>query len=182
MSLNPKQTCDTILKKPAGRQHNAISHGIFAEILMEGHAFQESEAAYQRLLEGLRAAIKPNTPLEHVLVEKLAFLYLRLSRLYKADARIAPRMFESITRGLVEDEPHVFKEYKFEKEIAIVRKELSPELLLRRANNRSDPNSVGASPTHTHWRGSSSAGQGGHQLGVGRPTRAPGNSARGKFS
>jgi len=131
MSGNVDQWHVPGLKKPAGRQHNALSHGIFAAILMEGHAFQESEAAYQRLLEGLRAGIKPETPLEDVLVEKLAFLYLRLSRLYKADARIAPPMFAGIKRGLVQDEPHVYTEHRFDSEIVVVRKELSPELLLR---------------------------------------------------
>ncbi len=131
MSVNPIQAHDTILKKTAGRQRNAVSHGIFAEILMEGLAFQESQASYQRLLEGLRAGIKPATPLEGVLVEKLAFLYLRLSRLYKADARIAPRIFAGVKRGLVQDEPHVYTEHKFDKQVVVVRKELSPELLLR---------------------------------------------------
>jgi hypothetical protein len=131
MTINPNQKHDTIPKKPAGRQHNAVSHGIYAEILLEGHAFQESEAAYQRLLEGLRASSKPETTLEDVLVEELAFLFLRLTRLYKAEARIAPRMFEVIERGLVEEEPHVSTQCVWEGEVPIVRKELSPELLLR---------------------------------------------------
>jgi hypothetical protein len=131
MSGNLNQSHAPVLKKPAGRQHNALAHGLFARILLAGHPFQESEGDYLSLLEASRADIKPATPLEDVLVEKLAFLYLRLSRLYKADARIAPRMFAGIRRGLDQDEPHVYTEHRFDTQIVVVRKELSPELLLR---------------------------------------------------
>jgi hypothetical protein len=59
-----------------------------------------------------------------------------LSRILKGDAQIAPRMFERVHTGLVEDNHHVFTEcVDKESEIAFVQKPLDPELLLRYASS-----------------------------------------------
>jgi hypothetical protein len=66
-------------RKKQGGMYNATTHGIFAQIILRGGSLGESEEAYRVLLSGLRKAIKPVDQFENVQVEKLAFLYLRLS-------------------------------------------------------------------------------------------------------
>ena len=113
-------------------RHNAIRHGIFADLVLTAEPFRESTQDYERLLEGLTKGLAPDNALDQTLVEALAFEFLRLSRIYKADAQIAPRMFEGVHRALVEDNSHVFTEcVDKEREIAFVQKPLDPELLIR---------------------------------------------------
>jgi hypothetical protein len=126
-------------RTPKGKRrtkYNAIRHGIFADLVLTGEPFRESVQDYKRLLEVLREAVKPDNALDQTLVEVLAFEFLRLSRIYKADAQIAPQMFERVHTALVDDSPHVFTEYvDKEREFAFVQKSLGPELLLRYFSN-----------------------------------------------
>lgn len=82
-----------------GAQHNAMKHGIFAGIIMRGPGSAEPEE-FQRLLAGAREAIRPANGLEDALVEKLAALLLRLSRVYKADLKFAPKLLSRVTKNL----------------------------------------------------------------------------------
>ena len=77
-------------------KHNAITHGIFAGIVLSAPEADD----YKRLLEGAEEAIRPANGLERVLVEKLAMLLLRLKRVYKADLETAPAMFERVKGDL----------------------------------------------------------------------------------
>jgi hypothetical protein len=113
-------------------KHNAIQHGIFADHVLTAEPFRESVHSYEKLLCSLCEAIQPANALEQALVEMLAFEFLRLSRVYKADARIAPRAFERIHAALSEEKPHVLTErVAKEEEIVIVPRTLDPELLIR---------------------------------------------------
>jgi hypothetical protein len=122
-------------RTPGGKRrtkYNATRHGIFADLVLTGEPFRESIQNYKRLLEVLRKAFRLDNALDQMLVEVLAFEFLRLSRIYKADAQIAPRMFERIHTALVEDNPHVITEWvDKEREFAFVQRPLDPELLLR---------------------------------------------------
>jgi hypothetical protein len=113
-------------------KRNAIRHGIFASLVLTAEPFQESIQDFDRLLKDLRKALEPTNALEHTLVEILAFELLRLSRLYKADARIAPIMFEKVHTALIKSGPHVFTEcVDKEREHVFVQQPLDPELLIR---------------------------------------------------
>jgi hypothetical protein len=122
-------------RTPEGKRRtkfNAIQHGVFADLVLTAEPFRESVPAYKKLLNALCTAIRPSNALDQALVEVLAFEFLRLSRIYKADAQIAPRMFEQIHAALVQDNPDEFTECLDEgTEIAFVQKMLDPELLLR---------------------------------------------------
>ncbi|SRR6266581_2900767 len=115
-----------------GGRHNATKHGIFARILLRGVALGESEEAYRALLAGLRQAIKPVDQVEDVQVEKLAFLYLRLTRVYAADWNVAPILFDKVAKALDEEEPLTETTWvNKENEVVVIRKALGPDLALR---------------------------------------------------
>ena len=81
-------------------KHNATKHGLFADIVLTGEPFRESFWDYLRLLEGFREDVQPVGALEEVLVEQLAFEFLRLGRVYKADAGMATRVFYRLDENL----------------------------------------------------------------------------------
>jgi hypothetical protein len=126
-------------RTPEGKRrskYNAIRHGIFADLVLTGEPFRESIQDYKRLLEALRKAFKCDNALDQILVQVLAFELLRLSRIYKADAQIAPRMFERVQTDLVENNPHVFTEcVDKEREVVLVQRPLDPEIILRYASS-----------------------------------------------
>ena len=117
-------------RTPQGKQrtkYNATKHG-FAAMVLKGGAFGESEGDYKNLVASFRQAHQPVGGFEEFLVEKLAFLALRMIAVYKADAKIAPLLFDLIRKSLTEDHSFDIMELVNKKE-AIVQ--LTPELLLR---------------------------------------------------
>ncbi len=96
----------------------------------------DSQTDFSKLLVGLRKDFGPTGSLENLLVEKLAVLFLRLSRVYKADLTVAPQLFTKVQAGLLGDESLVVTEpVDRESEIAIVRKMPAPEVLMRYETN-----------------------------------------------
>src|ERR1700680_4067583 len=120
-------------RTPEGKRltkYNAVRHGIFADLVLTGEPFRESIQDYNRLHKALRKAVRRDNPLDHILAYVLAFEFLRLSRIYKVDAQIAPLMFERVHTALVEDNPRVLTEcVDKEREFAFVQRPLDPELL-----------------------------------------------------
>jgi len=117
-------------RTPQGKQrtkYNATKHG-FAAMVLKGGAFGESDGDYKELVASFRKARQPVGGFEEFLVEKLAFLALRMIGVYKADAKIAPLLFELIRKSLTEDPSFDILELVNKKE-AIVQ--VTPELLLR---------------------------------------------------
>jgi hypothetical protein len=84
----------TSIKK--GAQHNAITHGIFAGIFSDSVEAEE----FHKLLAAATEAFHPANGLVEALVQKLAVLFLRQRRLYKADLDIAPKLFARVGDGL----------------------------------------------------------------------------------
>lgn len=84
-------------------KYNAINHGILAEILLDGDHLGESSQTYRRMVSALRRAIRPEDEYVELLIAKLAFLYIRLARVYKADWRLAPKLFEKIEKSISEE-------------------------------------------------------------------------------
>ena len=82
-----------------GAQHNATTHGIFAGIFLSGAGLAEAEE-FHKLLSAAREAIRPANGLEEILTEKLAMLFLRLGRLYRADLKISAKLFARVTDSL----------------------------------------------------------------------------------
>jgi hypothetical protein len=120
--------------KTRASNRNATKSGIFATILLSGEGMGESKEDYLALLAGLRKTYRPANPLAEVLVEKLAFLYLRLSRVYKSDIQSAPMLFTKVKEALENDEPTVDAEYvgaHKEYRLVVFPKGPSPELLIR---------------------------------------------------
>jgi hypothetical protein len=111
---------------------NAVKHGIFASIVLSGDVFEESRDQYLKLVSSLRGAIQPVDGLEEVMVEKLAFLLLRLARVYRADGRVAHKLFERVSAALGEEhEPVITESIEKEREVAFLRRDPGPDLLLR---------------------------------------------------
>jgi len=125
-------------RTPQGKErakHNAIRHGIFADIVLTGAPFRESLEDYIRLLEKLRDDIRPVGALQEVLVEQLAFELLRLGRVYNADAQVAPMVFKQLQKDLKKDNPSILGLVDQKDEALVIRRELASELLLRYGNS-----------------------------------------------
>ncbi len=90
---------------------NARKHGILAGVLLH-------DGDFSKLLVGLQKDFRPTGTIENVLVEKLAVLYLRLSRVYQADRAVALVPFTELQAGVVG-------------EIAIVQKTPTLEVVMR---------------------------------------------------
>ena len=117
-----------------GSNRNATKFGIFAKILLSGEAMGEEEEDYLALLRGLRKTIQPANSFADILVEKLAFQYMRLSRVYKCDLQCAPILFTKVKDALERGEPAVEAEYvgpQQEYKIVVPPKGTSPELLIK---------------------------------------------------
>jgi len=114
---------------------NAVTHGILADILLVGDHLGESSETYTRMLSALRRSIRPVDNFEELQIEKLAFLYIRLARVYKADWRLAPKLFEKLEKSIDADHPFVTEELFDFGEVMGQRKDPTPELLVRYESN-----------------------------------------------
>ena len=81
-------------------RQNAIKTGIFAKNVLVGEPFRESTDDYLAFLEDLRTALRPTDAFESMLMEKLAFIALQLTRVYRADAELAPLLFAAVKNAL----------------------------------------------------------------------------------
>ncbi len=121
-----------------GSNHNATKFGVFARILLSGEVMGEREKGhYVALLFGLAQKSSGKLGfdcLEEVLVEKLAFLFLRLTRVYKADVKLAGKIFRKVEHGLKISGPTAETEYigeDKEYQVVLLPKGPSPDLLVR---------------------------------------------------
>jgi hypothetical protein len=122
------------VKIQRGSGRNAMKCGIFAKILLSGEAVGESEHDYLALLSGLRKQFRPANCLEEVLVEKLAFLYLRQTRVYKFDMQLVGKLFTKVERGLEVDQQPIETEFVGENkeyQVVVFPKGPSPDLLIK---------------------------------------------------
>ncbi|MDD5579044.1 MAG: hypothetical protein PHY16_07150 [Methylobacter sp.] len=62
--------------------NNAVKHGLFSKHLVLSH---ENPEDYQRLLEGLQTELKPVGTLEYTLIERIAVILWRQSRLVRSE-------------------------------------------------------------------------------------------------
>ena len=119
-----------------GAKHNAVKHGIFANILLDGKHFGEERKHYIELISMLRSSIRPQNGLEETLVEKLAFLFLRLARFYRADMRVAPRIFERVAELLGPGQPSVkVKWVSREDQLVVVQRDPTSDTMTRYESN-----------------------------------------------
>lgn len=114
------------------RQYNALTHGIFATLILSGDVMGEHEKDYHQLRSTFGAAIKPTNAVEEMLVEKLAFLYLRLSRVYRADLDVSPLLFKKIAEA-VKDRDVAVETIVIDdpEQVVIARRRPAPDLLMR---------------------------------------------------
>jgi hypothetical protein len=119
---------------PSGRRRsklNAVKAGIFASVLLTAPPFHESKKNYEKLKSTLEGSIQPRDSFEQFLLDNLAFQFLRLTRVYKAEAEIMPLMFEKM-REVVDREPYERAAISIEKGERIPRDRiLAPDLILR---------------------------------------------------
>jgi hypothetical protein len=121
-------------KKRANR--NSIRHGIFATIVLSGDGFGEEKDQLLALLSMLRTSIPPANSFEEVLIEKLAFLHLRLTRLYRADAKIAPRLFKRVSDFLGPGNPSIKTKWiSPDDQMVVVQRDPTSESLMRYESN-----------------------------------------------
>jgi hypothetical protein len=100
-------------------------------MILESEPFKESQAQFDQLVGGLQRTLAPESPIEKTLVEKLAFLFLRMIRLYKEDAEVAPLIFGSVKDGLSSWDSGYTTESREEGEVVVPERTVSPDLLLR---------------------------------------------------
>jgi hypothetical protein len=79
---------------------NAVKTGIFARLVLTGEPFRERQADFEELLAELRKSMRPRDSFEAILVENLTLQFLRLTRVYHADAAVAPQLFRSVGETL----------------------------------------------------------------------------------
>jgi hypothetical protein len=121
-----------------GSSRNATKFGIFATILLRGEILGERTEDYLALLAGLRKSFQPANSFAEVLVDKLAFLYLRLSRVYKCDLQSAPRLFAKVNEAIEDGEPTIETEYvgaPKQYQVVVIPKGPSPEVLIKYEGN-----------------------------------------------
>lgn len=121
------------LKKGKQRsRRNAVTHGIFASILLKDGALGESEKDYSGLLSALRRALSPSDDFEDILIQSLSLLYLRLTRVYAADWQAALKLFEKVDEVLEEGSPTAETEWvDRENHVLVLKYGPSPDLLMR---------------------------------------------------
>lgn len=118
-------------RHPSARQ-NALTHGIFASLLLAGAGFGEETDDLLELISTVKKSIRPADGLETILVEKLSALLLRQTRIYKADLRIAPKLFARVKGGLDRAQsPPALHLVDRENQVLIDRREPSFDLMLR---------------------------------------------------
>jgi hypothetical protein len=89
------------------------------------------------MLSALQKSMPPVDNYEELLIEKLAFLYIRLTRVYKADWRLAPKFFEKLEESVGAGyQPFVTKGLlDLEGDVMGRRNDPTPELLVRYESN-----------------------------------------------
>lgn len=75
-------------------RYNALKHGIFAKVVLQGSVLRESKAEYLELLASLCASLQPAGGAEELLVEKLAMLAWRMARAVRAETAIVVKQTE----------------------------------------------------------------------------------------
>ena len=108
------------MAKKETSKNNAVKHGIFARILLDDHAFHEKREDICALISVVRESIRPSTAFEDMHVEKMAFQLWRLMRTYKADAKIAPKLFARISDFLEPGQPSTEAKWVARKDQVIV--------------------------------------------------------------
>ena len=111
---------------------NAVTHGVFAELLLREEFLDESESSYRCVLAVLHEAFKPADGFEHILIDKLAIQFLRLVRVYAADWQIAPKLFETVEEVLDGKYPKAETEWvQRGDDVLVIRHGPAPDLLVR---------------------------------------------------
>jgi len=87
----------------ARTKFNAVQTGIFAKVLLTADPPGKSHGDYRDLIAELQESIRPRDRFEEMLVETLALQFLRLTRVYEADAAVAPVLFRSVREKLDSD-------------------------------------------------------------------------------
>jgi hypothetical protein len=117
-------------------RYNSVKHGVFAKILLSGDHFGNERENYVALNSALRLSIRPIDGLEELLVEKLALLYVRLTRLYKADLKIAPKMFDRVSQLLGPGQPSIKAKWiSTEDQVLVVQRDPTSESITRYESN-----------------------------------------------
>lgn len=87
----------------ARTRFNALQTGIFANVLLTTDPPGKSHGAYRDLIAELQESICPRDCFEEMLVETLALQFLRLTRVYEADAAVAPILFRNVREKMESD-------------------------------------------------------------------------------
>jgi hypothetical protein len=120
------------MKNKNSSNQNALKHGIFAQVLLKSDAFGEDREEFIRLGSILQKSIRPVGGFEEMLVEKLAVLLFRLLRLYRADLKIAPKMFKRVAEFLGPGQPSVKATWvSREDQVVFMQRDPSSESLMR---------------------------------------------------
>jgi hypothetical protein len=114
------------------RNGNALKHGVFAQIVLKDNPFGEDQQDFLTLRSMLCESLRPVGGLEETLTEILAVLFFRLIRLYRADLKIAPRLFKRITELLGPGQPAVKARWTSpEDQVIVVQREPTSDSFMR---------------------------------------------------
>ena len=117
-------------------KYNAIKHDIFTKILLSGDAFRDKRDQLLRLISVVQDSIRPQTDLEDALAGKLGVLLFRLTRVYEADARIAPKLFARVSKLLGPGQPAIQAKWvSKEDQIIVTQRDPTSESITRYETN-----------------------------------------------
>jgi hypothetical protein len=135
VTFTATQACSKLVAMNKGR-FNATRHGIFASALCNSNLLGEAQQNFDAFKKGLTRTFRPTSDFEQLQIEKLSFLYVRLVRLYKSEWEIAPKLFQRVS-DILDDSREVIETACVTQgeEVAYLRREPSPELLIRYETN-----------------------------------------------
>ncbi len=85
-------------------RYNALKHGLLAkEVVIDSGDGKENRADFETLLSQLQEDRQPVGMLEELLVEKIASLYWRLARVYRAEKGEIQERFDAATSRRLAD-------------------------------------------------------------------------------
>jgi hypothetical protein len=120
------------MKGTKSHNRNAATHGIFARILLKDDPFGEDQDDFVKLRSMLCGSIRPVGGLEETLVDVLAVLFFRLIRLYRADMKIAPRLFKRIAELLGPGQPAIKARWTSpDDQVIVVQRDPTSDSLMR---------------------------------------------------
>lgn len=117
-------------------RRNALKHGIFAQVLIQGGEFQGRTDTLDTIVTELRRTIRPRNGLTDILIDQLAITLMRQARLYSLDSELAPVFFKRLKEHTQDATTSVITaSIERADEVAFIQRSPSLEVLIKYESN-----------------------------------------------